>query len=242
MPAAVGVLEDICYRELVMYTVSSNSTQKSGTFFEGLSVLGADREEAARTLKDRIQKKADEAKLGVELVFVGMQVHPPKEVATDYEDVIGAVLEKRASILDAVSSRNETLGLLAGSVDSADELGTLVRDSQSSGDRDVPELDKAFENAGGQIFATLRKARSDAYEKTTIAKATGERFQSQVQAYRAAPVIYKRELRLSTLEELAPLLRKYVLVSDPQDKRVTIIDMSEKVGTGLYDITAVDQK
>jgi membrane protease subunit HflK len=241
VPAAVGVLEDICYRELVMYTVSSNSTQKSAGFFEGLSMLGADREEAAQTLRNRIQKKADEAKLGVELVFVGMQVHPPKEVATDYEDVIGAVLEKRASILDAVSSRNETLGLLAGSVNSAEELGALVRASQGGGG-DAPELDKAFENAGGQIFSTLRKARSEAYEKTTIARATGERFQSQVQAYRAAPVIYKRELRLSALEELAPSLRKYVIVTDPADKRVTIIDMSEKMNTGLYDITPVEQK
>jgi len=137
-------------------------------------------------------------------MFVGLQVHPPKEVAPDYEDVVGAILDKRAAMLDAISERNQTLGLLAGSVRAAEELGTLVRRSQTGAPADPCELDKAFAAAGGEIFSTLRQAGSNAYEKATIAKATGERFQSQVEAYRAAPEIYKRELRLSTLEEISP--------------------------------------
>jgi membrane protease subunit HflK len=241
-PVAVTVLEGICYRELVQYTASSNSTQHGTGFFEGLSMLGADRDAAAGVLKDRIQKKADEAGLGVEIVFIGMQVHPPKEVATDYEDVVGAILDKRADMLDAISVRYMILGSLAGSVNAADELDRLIRLSQSGGVGNAGELDKAFENAGGEIFAILRQARSNAYEKATIARATGERFQSQVQAYRAAPEIYKRELRLSTLEELAPSLRKYVIVTDPEDKKVTIIDLAQKVDFGGLDITPVEQK
>ena len=241
-PTAVSVLEGICYRELAKYAASSNSTQHEGVFFEGLSILGADRDAAAEALKERIQTKADEAKLGVEIVFVGMQVHPPKEVAPAYEDVVGAVLDKRVAMLDAIAERNEKLGSLAGSVPAAEELGGLVRAAQAGGRANTAELDKAFSEAGGEIFAQLSDARSDAYEKATIAKATGERFQSQVQAYRAAPEIYKRELRLSTLEELAPLLRKYVIVTDPDDKRVTIIDVSEKPGFGAWDVVPVQKQ
>ncbi|HSV26830.1 MAG TPA: SPFH domain-containing protein [Sedimentisphaerales bacterium] len=244
-PVAVSVLESISYRELVKHAASSNSTQRPEAFFEGLSMLGADRAAAAEILKQRIQQRADEAQLGVEIVFVGVQVHPPTEVAADYADVVGAVLDKRAAMLDAVSERSETLGLLAGSVSAAEELGALVRRSQAGAPADPAdpaELDRAFGAAGGDIFSILRQSRSQAYERIAITRATGERFQSQLEAFRAAPEIYKREMRLGALEEMAPSLRKYVVVTDPEDARITIIDVSERAAVGLHDFTTVEPK
>jgi len=63
------------------------------------------------------------------------------------------------------------------------------------------ELDQAFTNAKGDIFTTLRQAKSYAFEKTILAKATGERFASQIASFKAAPQIYKHEQRLIVLEE-----------------------------------------
>jgi modulator of FtsH protease HflK len=236
-PVAVSLLESISYGELVKYTVSSNYGQQANVM-EGLRLLGVDREEAANKLKKLIQDKADAAKLGVEIVFLALQVHPPKDVATDYEDVVGSVLEKRVSILNAIDKRNDMLCELAGSVKTADMLDELLKGQDGNPDA----LDKGFESAAGNIFAMLTEARSLAYEKATLAKATGERFQGQVQAYRAAPQIYKRELRLSTLEEISPPMRKYVLVTDPCDKKVTIIDLTQSKANSLLDYSPVEAK
>jgi membrane protease subunit HflK len=53
-------------------------------------------------LRDLIQQRADEAGLGVRILFVGLQdIHPPVRIADAYEAVIGATQEREKTILDA---------------------------------------------------------------------------------------------------------------------------------------------
>ena len=94
-------------------------------------------QQAAQNLIARIQKRADENGLGVEIVFLGLQgFHPPPKVAEDYEKVIGSVQKKQALILNAMAERNRSLTSLAGSVEKADALYNLARQYQSyKGDR-----------------------------------------------------------------------------------------------------------
>lgn len=57
---------------------------------------------AASELRELIQKRADENRLGVEVVYVGlMGVHPPVKVAPDYEAVVGALQDKQSNTLAA---------------------------------------------------------------------------------------------------------------------------------------------
>ncbi|UCC96864.1 MAG: hypothetical protein JSW66_13580, partial [Phycisphaerales bacterium] len=95
------LLESICYRELTRFAASAKieADDEAGM---AQSLLGAGRTEATETLTTRIQKAADQAGLGVEIVFVGLQgIHPPVEVAADYQKVIGALQKKQATILQA---------------------------------------------------------------------------------------------------------------------------------------------
>ena len=89
------LIEEIGNREVVRYLVSVDI----------MDIMSSGRLQAAQTLAERIQSEADKAELGVEILFVGLQdIHPPVgdkqvPVAGAFEEVIGAVQEKEATIL-----------------------------------------------------------------------------------------------------------------------------------------------
>jgi len=65
-------------------------------------LMSSGREEAAQTLRNRIQAAADQHKLGAQIVSVGLgDLHPPAKVAPEYEKVIAAIQTKEAKILAA---------------------------------------------------------------------------------------------------------------------------------------------
>jgi membrane protease subunit HflK len=243
------LLKSICYRELTRFAASAKieTNEQKGTED---SLLGAGRVAAARTLNERIQKAVDEQGLGIEIVFVGLQgIHPPPEVAVDYQKVIGAVQKKQALILDAQAERNSTLGPIVGSVEKTEKLYELWLKYQQAEDANSPakiekiagELDLAFEEAKGEIFKKLRQAQSYAFQKEALARATGDRFSEQLKAYEAAPEIYLQEQRLSMLEEKLDEIRKYVVVADQNDTQVTIIDLQEKLTPSIYDTGVIEE-
>ena len=242
-------LEDICYRELARFAAGASIEVDDEAALQ-TSLLGAGRAQAKQVLTQNIQAAADKAGLGVEIVFVGLQgIHPPTQVAADYEKVVGAVQKKQALILQAQAGRNRTLSTLAGSVDGASDLYVLAADYQKArqennrqkADEIAGRLDTAFTQADGDIFCILREAQGYRFEKAIIARATGERFDSQVKAYRAAPEIYKKEQRLLALEETLSPIRKYVIVADPNDAETFIVDLKEKLTPSLYDIGGVQE-
>jgi len=244
----VKLLESICYRELTKFAASATIEVGDEADMDK-SLLGAGRAEAKSILTSKIQAAADNAGLGVEIVFLGIQgIHPPPEVAPDYQKVIGAVQKKQALILGAHAKRNKDLSTLAGSVEDADKLYSLAAKYQQAKKKNNPEeieelehhLDLAFAEAKGDIFTTLRKSQSYAFEKATLARATGQRFASQLKAYRAAKEIYKREQRLAVLEEALENIRKFVVVADKNDTQVFIIDVQEKLTPSLYELAGFE--
>ncbi|MFC1792982.1 protease modulator HflK [Planctomycetota bacterium] len=244
------LLESICYRELTKFAASANIEGEDQADVEH-SLLGMGRAEAGNILTERIQKAADKEDLGIEIVFLGLQgVHPPAEVAAAYQKVVGAVQEKQKMILDAQALRNKLLSTLVGSVEKADELYKLALKYRQAEDVNSPDeieslgkqLDTAFAEAEGIIFKTLRESQRYAFEKETLAKGTGLRFAGQLKAYRAAPEIYIHELRLAMLEEALDGVRKYVVVADPNDTQVTIIDLQDKPSPSIYDSGVIEEK
>jgi len=246
------LLEDICYRELARFasTAKVDVDDLRGSSPENL--LGAGRTRAKQVLTERIQKAADEHGLGVELVFVGLQgIHPPPEVAPDYQKVVGAVQAKQAKVLTAEAEKNRNLSLLAGSVSRAYRLAELAaqyQEAQRTGQADeARRLGEQFDQAllhesRGVIFRILSEAESYRFGKAALAEATGKQFAGQLQAYRAAPEIYLNEQRAAVLEEALPQIRKYVVATDPNDREVFIVDLYDKLPTDLLsDIAGVQE-
>ncbi|MBN1804680.1 MAG: protease modulator HflK [Sedimentisphaerales bacterium] len=237
-------LETLCYRELTKFAASAKIEVDNEADLAH-SLLGAGRTEARNTLMREIQKAANDAGLGVEIVFLGLQgIHPPSEVAADYQAVVGAVQEKQALILEAQANRNESLSALAGSVQASDVLYSLAAKYQQAEkennlqdiERLGNQLDIVLEESKGDIFKILMESKSYAFEKATLAKATGQRFDSQLKAYRASEEIYKQQLLLNALEESLGKIRKIVVAADPNEKQIIEINVQEKLEPSVYDI------
>ena len=241
------VLEFICYRELTKYAASAKLEVDDPADAEQ-SLLGAGRAQARQILTERIQQAADDERLGIEIVYLGLQgIHPPTEVAADYQKVIGAVQQKQAVILQAQTERNNTLSALVGSVEEANRLSDLAlryRQAEAASEdkeRLGSELDNAFAQAKGQIYDTLREAQSYAFENATLAEANGRRFAGQIEAYRASPKFYLHEQRLATLEAALSQIRKYVVVADVNNRQIFRVDLTEKLTPGLYDLAGIEE-
>ncbi|MHC5075563.1 MAG: SPFH domain-containing protein, partial [Planctomycetota bacterium] len=160
-------LEAICYRLLAKFCASARIDIDTEADLAH-SLFGAGREEAKEFLTKQIQQKSDEAGLGVEIVFVGLQgIHPPVKVASDYQKVIGAIQDKQAEILKAEAESNTTLSNLVGSVQEANKLYDLahryqqIRQNQDSSETELlaKQVDTAFMKTQGEVFKTLRDAQ-----------------------------------------------------------------------------------
>ncbi|MHC4857567.1 MAG: SPFH domain-containing protein [Planctomycetota bacterium] len=171
-------------------------------------------------------------------------MHPPPEVAKEYEDVVASVQEKQAMVLNALAEKNRLLTELGGSIAEVDALYNLALEFERSkelGDEQKTEqlkneLQVAFGRVKGRVFRTLREAESYAFERVNLARGEGLRFSGQLQAYHASPEIYKKLQRLMTLEETLGGVRKYVVVTDDEDAQVYIVDLQEKLKQSLYDM------
>ena len=116
-----------------------------------------------------------------------------------------------------------------------------AEDGSSQKEQIGKELDGAFAKAKGEIFDILREAQSYAFETATLAKATSERFAGQLEAYNAAPKIYLQEQWLAMLEAALSNIRKYVVVTDKDDRLVITVDLEETRAPSIYEVGAIPE-
>ena len=187
------MLEHIANREVVRYFSSVDVE----------NVMSNGRMEAAASLTSRIQAAADAVKLGVQIVFVGLQdVHPPVgnkeiQVAAAYEKVIGAEQDKAAAILSAEGN-----------------AFAMLPTSQAERARIVNEAKGAAETR-----------MQDAAGRATL-------FDSQLKAYRAAPGVFSSRNYYNILaRSLGPARKIVILATNTHD--VVIYDLSERVRADL---------
>lgn len=85
---AGALLQNLANSELTRYLVSVDL----------YDIMGPGRSAATVELQRRIQARADAAKLGVRVLFVGLHgIHPPVKIAPEFEKVIGAIQEAEAT-------------------------------------------------------------------------------------------------------------------------------------------------
>lgn len=190
---AKGLLEKICYREVVRYLVN----------VDVLEIMSSGRQTAAKELQERIQKAADKAELGVEVLFVGLQdIHPPVgeqrvPVAEAFEEVIGAVQEKEAAIMEAEAYEAEILPKARA------EAVRLLNEAEA-----------------------YRKARMEG------AKATAAQFEQQGKAMAAAPSVFRSRKYFDVLANSLTNVRKYIITPDSVDEVFTI-NLEDRIAQDL---------
>lgn len=105
-----NLLQDLAMRDLVRYLAGVDMN----------AVLSHLRIQAAQQLKDEFQADANRHRLGVKILFVGVQdMHPPVTVAGDYEKVVAAGQQRIADTNNAEADAIQT-NSLAGAMAFAD--------------------------------------------------------------------------------------------------------------------------
>lgn len=100
-----NLLERIAYREVVRYLVGVDL----------FDILSKGKAKAAADLQASIQKAADEQKMGVRIVLVGLEdIHPPQKVAQAFENVVGARQESEALVRRAEGYALSTVEMARG--------------------------------------------------------------------------------------------------------------------------------
>ena len=195
-----GTLERIANREVVRHLASVDMEK----------VMSFGRAEVSVALRKAIQKAADAAKLGVEIVFVGLQdIHPPtgtKEigVAAAYEKLIGAEQDRATAILAAEGdARRIVLSAEAESV-------RLVND-----------------------------AKDTAIRRESDAAGRSGRFASQMIAHHAAPAVYETRAQVETFTKAVADARKYVVVPNSLQSVISL-NLEDKIRKDFLDANLVN--
>ena len=187
------LLQELANREVVRYLVNVDME----------NIMSSGRLAAAEEIRRRVQARANEAKLGVNIIFAGLQdIHPPlgnkrTPVAAAFEQVVSAVQQKQTNHLYALAYAAEK----------------------------IP-------SAQAEATNTLAQARNAAVTKVALAEAEAARFTNQITAYEASPSVYTQRLRLDTLARSLEPVRKYVLTAtNTQD--ILILNLEEKIRPDL---------
>jgi len=140
------LIKAVCYRHVVLFAANRDID----------TLLGPGRHVTTDTLRKTIQEQLDRGRLGVKVVFVGMEtVHPPIDVAADFEKVVAALQERQRLVLAARGQAGE---ILARAQADAEEL--LARAEAYRFNREVLSraTAKRFDdqlyayNKGGEVY------------------------------------------------------------------------------------------
>lgn len=190
---ARSVLEAVANGEVARYLVSVDME----------TIMSSGRQAAAEEIRSRVQRQADQFKLGVRILFVGMQdVHPPVgtkmvQVAAAFEAVVGAIQQKETDILTALAYAAEK----------------------------IPA-------AQAEATNLVSTARSDQVTKVAVAAAEAGQFGNRISAYQASPSVYTQRSYLETLARAIPSARKYVIgVTNTQD--IFLFNLEDKIREDL---------
>ncbi len=186
-------------------------------------LLGAGRDQAATRLRELIDRRFSELDAGVRVLFAGIEgVHPPKDTAMQFEEVVAMQQASLAEVDRAEAERIATLSKAAGSVEAARTALALLDQYNALGDaKSGPEgarIEQALLNllaeGQGQAAATLSAARAVRWEKHMGQRARAARYAGQLAAYRAGPDVFKASVYFDTLREVMKDLRVYIVAHE----------------------------
>jgi regulator of protease activity HflC (stomatin/prohibitin superfamily) len=130
------LLEGVIYNQFTKMVMSID-------FFD---IMNVKRLPLADTLKNKVQEEVNRKELGVEIISVSLEgIHPPVEIASSFEKVVGATEKKEALILGAESYSNRELTLAdydASSIKTDAKSYKLVRtlESEARGEEFLKKL------------------------------------------------------------------------------------------------------
>ncbi len=216
-------------------------------------VLGADRSELAGQIQGRVQEAFDllnpgaDGKArgaGVEILSLTIaHMHPPRDVAPKFEQVIIAQQHYDAKIEVALGEEVESLASVAGSVEAAkaivaalDKYDAIRNAGASASELAAQEAEVVglMATAQGEAAIVLAKAQSDRWSRHMGAWAESIRYSGMVSSYTAAPLVYRASLYFEALSESLADSRIFLVGTGVSNLHIRSELQTEKTGIGLF--------
>jgi modulator of FtsH protease HflK len=183
----------------------------------------------ANELRLRIQSALDKLNVGpdgiprgtgIEILFVGPEgVHPPKDTAEGFENVVNAQQKRERRILLAQARSIETLTSVVGSVDLAERIVEEIdradrMNTTSTTPTEVALQEQRIESllaeAGGEASTTILDASAERWSTHMAARANATQYTGQIASYLANPTLYTASARFEALANAMKDSRVYI--------------------------------
>lgn len=216
-------------------------------------ILGADRSELADQIGQAVQ--AAFAKLnpgpdgtprgaGVEVLSVNIShMHPPRDVAPKFEQVVIAEQHREAKIETARAQEVVALSGVAGSVEAAQRIVAELDayDSLRAGGESGAALAEQeavvsglMATAQGEAVTVLAAAQAERWKQHMGAWAESIRYEGMVTSFEAAPLVYRAGLYFDALRASLADSRIYLVGAGVPNLHVREELQSSQVGTDLF--------
>jgi regulator of protease activity HflC (stomatin/prohibitin superfamily) len=190
-------------------------------------VIGAGRADLLETLRLRLQASFDRHRTGVEVVGLDVPLlRPAGQVGTNFEDLNMARQQRRQTVAEAESDVLTRLVVYVGDAEMAERIAAEIdrhRKMQRELDDDDPALieqrlliERLLADAGGQYGHYLAAVEAERWVELMKARAQVNRFEGNIDAYRAAPRLFReREITNALRRSLAGRPKFFVIGVDP---------------------------
>lgn len=202
-------------------------------------LLATGRTEGGPVLREAIQKRADQAGLGVTIVGVAItSIHPPIGIVSRaFHAQIGAMQQRETWIQRAHKDAVEQLARVAGSVALSNRIDAEIRRldaMRTAGTADPAavaaaerRIDTMLAEARGEAAERLHAAWAYRWRRAVGERADGERFAGELLAYQASPNYYRTRRFLEVLAEGLSDRRKFIIAAETGDTPVFRMDFSD---------------
>ncbi|GMV96938.1 MAG: hypothetical protein HRF43_15440 [Phycisphaerae bacterium] len=245
-----AMLEAIANREVMRHCASADV----------MGLLGSDRGRIEKQIWESVQQSANQVRLGIDVVFFGLQgVHPPEDVAPEFEKVVSAQNEKVATINTARSEYNKKLTEAGGLVAQARDLDAAIREMNrlDSDPAATPEqrrrarervdllffgrADQDLKPIGGRVAVRIAEARAKRWQLENDAKSQAIAFESAIATKNVAPRVFQMRRYLDTLTSSTEKARKYVIAAEGRfELPVFLLDLKDAMSAPLQ--SALEEK
>jgi regulator of protease activity HflC (stomatin/prohibitin superfamily) len=249
------VMRAVGRRELFEYLATQTVDEVLGEKRQAIS------EEVAKRINTRLAAMNGGQGAGVTVRFVGLVgVHPPRQTAAMFESVVQNNQTRAANIQAARAYADSELIKVAGSVEKARALVTLIDEIQTKTERlqqmpqaaagaetserraladEVKKLElKAVESISqgkGSAADLLLEVRAARWERHMQQRASAESYGARLAAYHAAPQVYKAQLYFQTLQEVMAQSRVYIVADDGQKVEMRLNLEDSAVSNTVFD-------
>ncbi len=203
-------------------------------------VVGGARPSIGAEIRRQVESEFAKLDAGVRVTFVGIEgVHPPRETANGFEQLVQAEQKRRGAIADAQKSANKSLIDVAGSVEmgrrivaAIDEVDALrsrraTPEQIAAKQREVQDL---LVQAGGSAASMIQQARADRWTKHMSKRAQASAHAGRIAGFRAAPDVFLSQMYFNTLKEATADARVYIVSGDDRTNAIVNLEDSSSLG------------